>query len=330
MGGLINVEFSNRSSQSIVNADNSNKINETTINSNAEVNIGHGHGRIENVEDAVEAIYILNDLSKINLLTRNYTEYDIKVLADKITLIRKERYFDERIYKQKAIKELFSLLMEIGLIKSENIDIFNVLNDYHFLAGIVERPSGHKIEYYFTGGMTYYGSMNSNPQGSFRQKENSEKAAISIDFYYEDPISIKWQQNFIGTCNLSNLWITKRLKNTGSNDFDYMTNAQKLSGKLDFLYSIGYYPDTRTYCGLTSNVSYSNIINSYGKKIYQYLITVGIGFNSYYYLSEKLRLSGIFNIYYHDDEAAEKFNINSNTIKIFSNNLNLELTYYIF
>ncbi|MCF8357228.1 MAG: hypothetical protein K9H26_00620 [Prolixibacteraceae bacterium] len=77
----------------------SEKVNETgpDIETRISFDIGHGYGRIENVEDAVEAMYILNDLSNDGLLIRPYTDHDVTGMADKITLIRKERYFDFRL-----------------------------------------------------------------------------------------------------------------------------------------------------------------------------------------------------------------------------------------
>jgi hypothetical protein len=329
-GGYISTNLTSQNSLSTL-ADSSAKSVVTSFTTHAGVIIGHGHGRIENVEDAVEAIYILNDLSKANLLNRKYTDTDIKVVADKITLIRKERYFDERLYRQKALKELFSLLYEIGLVRSGNIDIYNVLNDYHFMAGISQRPSGHKIEYYLSGSISYYQIRHSNSILSTYNNSNSKNLGFSCNYYFHDPISIKWQQDFTANFNVSNLWMAEQSRVDSNPDSKGETSNQTFSGNLGLEYSIGFFPNTRTYCGLTSDIYCFEYINSdeYDKN-YHPTINASIGLNTYYYLSEKVRITGSFIVKYLDNREIEKTSDYNITSKQFSNIFNLGLNYFIF
>ena len=85
--------------------------------------VGYGYGRIEYVEDAVEAIYILNDLSESGKLIKPMNEAEISAFADRITQLKKVRYFDTRLYRKMVMKELLNFLDENNFIAEGDVDV---------------------------------------------------------------------------------------------------------------------------------------------------------------------------------------------------------------
>jgi hypothetical protein len=333
LGGNLSVEmthsfYETKNSQNVTNKS----LGRPYYNSDLSFDLGHGHGRIENVEDAVEALYILNDLSKSGLLSRSYTESDVKTLADKITLIKKERFFDERLYKQKSMKSLVSLLLDNNLIKSESVEVFNIIADYHYFAGIQTRPSGQKIEYFIvpelflSGGKVADNEVNNSIAG---------RLGLTVAYSYSRPISIKWQQNINVSANASNSIGVDQLINKENSDYNHKSTTTGFEGEAIAGYSLGYFPNTRTYlsAGLNAQYNYRHSKGEDAESLTQSNLSTALRLNGYYYLSERLRLSGSFNFNLHDSEYNSKLNENnsySSLSKYVSQGLNLDLTYFIF
>ncbi|HNW51031.1 MAG TPA: hypothetical protein PKH79_08115 [Prolixibacteraceae bacterium] len=279
------------------------------------VNAGHGHGRIENVEDAVEAMYILSDLSKAGLLSRNYTSDDVKALADQITLVQKERYFDVRLYQAKAMKELFSLLTKFKLIQGESIDVYSVLNDYHFMAGMATRSSGQQLAYYLTPGITFESRKYSNYE---RSETFTKRLGASVEYLNSKPISMKWQRDLNINMNLAESWV----KTANSNRFE---------GKLVAGYAIGYFPNTRTNLRASIYATFNHSSTSGYFESDEF--TTSLNFSAYYYLSERLRLSGNLGLH---AEAGRSEGASNDVVWYRTNNsgfyqhLQFVLAYYIF
>ena len=63
----------------------------------ADIALGIGYGRIDEVQDAWLATYILNELQKEGKLTRLPTEEDILEFSQLISQIKNERFFDSRL-----------------------------------------------------------------------------------------------------------------------------------------------------------------------------------------------------------------------------------------
>jgi len=297
---------------------------------------GHGHGRIENVEDAVEAMYILNELSENGLLSKKYTGSDVKALADKITLVKKERFFDERLYRQKSMKSLVSLLEESGLISDGNIDVFNTIADYHYFAGINERPSGQKFEYYLTPYFSYSNTVNKTEELDGKQLSDNYSGYLDFFVNYSNckPISIKWQRNIFAGTNLVYGKGKKVIDNySGSSETN---NTNYISGGIQAGLSYGYYPSTRSNITLGLNAGYNYFVNNHEEQSTKYRngnLNANVNINGYYYLSQQLRLSGTFYLrpFSSDNETfVNDILANNSKSQNVSNNLIVALTYYLF
>lgn len=286
--------------------------------------IGHGHGRIEFVEDAVEAIYILDELQKKGLTIKEIGNDDIKQLADKITVLKKKRFFDNRFYQEEVMEEFVMFLTENKFVQNATVGLFNTVNDYHYMAGINQRLSGHKFAYGIApsllGNHIYY---NLDDLG-----KNSYALGANVTMSYENhkPIDVKWQKDFYTD-------LTFGLQNSKSNIYsdNWLPYKAPYSFNSSTNYTIGFYPDTRTYFGSTvyCNLNFNKLLN-FEKKNSAPTYDTGFNFSGYYYLSEHLRLNGSFNINYNYDSDGRPSSNIENTGYQFAQSFNVSFNYYIF
>lgn len=292
-----------------------------------ETKIGHGHGRIEFVEDAVEAMYILNELNAKSLSSKTISNKDITELANKITTLKKERYFDSRIHRQKTMKELIELLVSNGIIANENIDVYNTLADYHYFAGIETRYSGHKLEYYLKPGTSFY--RNSTKDVSY-QNDFTKVLSFGIDYENHKPLSIKWQRSYSISAEANRRWSNAKL-------YQYDTKKEINSSTLTNLtlvnasYSIGYYPTTRTHLSTRLSGGISNMTRP--DLVYRSTSSsLSMDINGYYYISERLRLNGNFFItgYRSLYDNSNDTSVTTSNNRSINQTLTASLSYYLF
>lgn len=258
--------------------------------------LGHGFGRIENVEDAVEAVYILEELKQNGVVANELTENQIKSFADKITQLKKRRYFDYRIYQQVVMEEMIQFLKEEKMIMNESIGLYNTVNDYHFLAGINTRPSGQKLSYGLTSIFEIYNRKD-------RLNETSNTAlgttvGLKVRYEHAIPVNIHWQRN------LNTELIFDRESSIGRDNAtefgDPIIKPYNFTSYTD--YSIVYYPSTRT--SITTKVYASLNLNKmmkFEKRSKLPTLTTGLNITGNYYLSERLRLNALFALRYSKD-----------------------------
>jgi hypothetical protein len=338
IGGNFSLAAGSRSQRSV--SKNENEITQSSVNANLFLKLGHGHGRIEYVEDAVEAMYILNELGEIGALSKKFSEADIKALADKITLVRKERYFDERIYRKKSMSGLVALLQESGLISQGNIDVYNTIADYHYYAGIQERPSGQKLEYYLTPGFRYENNIGTTTSATNRKNvadEYTGSLGLTVAYSNYKPISIKWQRNIFADITVNN---SAGLRETESSDNENTYTGSSKNSQLDGIaragISYGFYPSTRSNltAGLSAQYAYNNQLSEDRLSSNpDHSFNADLNISGYYYLSSKLRLSGYFNLmsdFHKAKTSYDQVTINELNNSNIQNNFSLALTYYIF
>ena len=289
--------------------------------------LGHGFGRIEYVEDAIEAIYILDELKQKGIVDEDVTEEQIRSFADKITQLKKRRYFDNRIYQQVVMEEMIQFLNEKKLISSESIGLYNTVNDYHFLAGINTRPSGQKLSYGLTSNLVVSNSKDRLQESSSLSLGTTVGLKVSYENYI--PVDIHWQRNFSTTLNFDR---SSAISRSNSDDFgEPYINPYDFSSRTSYL--IGYYPSTRTT--ITSSV-YAilnlNKLLKFEKLNTRPTVETGLNFSGNYYFSERLRLNATLNLLFtKDTEPDVPSNVFSNRDhNYFNQSLEISFNYYIF
>ena len=104
-----------------------------------------GYGRIEELKNLKRAIHILEDLMKLDQLSRKVNDKDIKKLADLLTELDRESVFDKRDKKRYALEKIDQLLYQSNLIKVRKIQYFTSLEDM-WRYGSETMKDGFKVE----------------------------------------------------------------------------------------------------------------------------------------------------------------------------------------
>lgn len=307
-----------------------------------------GKGRIEQVQDARMALYLLNDLNQLNRDIRPASDEDVLALARLITSLKYKRFFDSRLQKIAEITAIDSFLQGRKIAGVTDAAYFTSLNDNWNFSNNPVRNSGRRL---FTGiqadlNHNYDWKKEENRESGKILSEMTDKSWLGSIFLvaglnYEKPISLRWQKSAnlkasLGTSNqlrhhkVSNLTSESDYK-TFSSGFPYL--------KLSADYGYGYYPNSRTW--LTANwqlsagyIKWMNGTSGKDKSDYMNNFNVSTGpvVQAYYYLSEKLRFSLAFSgrFYYWDDKFTYDEAPEGTKDTNWSHTLNASLTYSLF
>lgn len=258
-----------------------------------------GKGRIEPVESARRALDILIALKKYNRLASTPDTATINELAQIANKIRYKRFFDSRFKTIYQLEELDKAIQALGLIDSADIVYFANLNDIWNYAPNFSRGSGIRFEgglipdLWFYKGEREYNENSENPDVS---KSNYQKYGIYGFFSFNRmrPMSYAWQSNLM--IDFSGGYTESGYKS----EHDGVTTDRKytyLKSLLNASWEFGYYPNTRTYAGITPFVGLSfdhdldKIENTFG-------VISGLSFDMYYYVSPRVRLQFITRLTY--------------------------------
>jgi len=267
-----------------------------------------GFGRVEQIQDSRHALYILKDLKKKGRLKRIPDNDEIIELAEKISQVKNKRFFDSRLQKIDELDTVNGFLNGHELIDSNDITYFSSLNDMWDFGGTPIRLSG--IRGYF-GLVPMFGSYFSQYDRISEQNDieessegnetnNALKLLLVVGFDYYKPIKQKWQYNLTTRFGLGpTAYVNDSEHNPGP------TREQKIN-PMEYFSSIetgfGFYPNTRTYFTLSilGTLKYCNGKENeeLGTDQSEYTAySIWSGFNAYYYISPKLRLSGTIGLY---------------------------------
>lgn len=267
-----------------------------------------GKGRIEQVQDARLALYLLDDLAKLKRENRPISDEDITDLAQLITRLKYKRFFDDRLRKIAEITAIDSLLQQKEIISAADATYFTSLNDNWEYANNPIRENGYR---FYTGleakfGYDYYSEYREHeiPVELISEIKNKNKLAeynMVLGYSYEKPTSRRWQNfaNIKGSIGIHQYFKNQFARNdpdptTETNLYSEATPTVNLSGDCGF----GYYPNSRTWLSFRWWLQ-----SSWDKKMEgetksdktdlqnNFNINTGPQLYAYYYLSEKLRLN---------------------------------------
>jgi hypothetical protein len=134
-----------------------------SIDNSTSVSYGFGRGRINDVTDAVQAMFILQDLHELDGVT--YSNEQIENIAKGITEIKNARYLDFRIGYKTQLRMLDRVLLANGVSVKNSVDYFTTISDNWLYANRIQRSSGSRWTHYVTAD-NYYRVMTSNEKNS--------------------------------------------------------------------------------------------------------------------------------------------------------------------
>lgn len=293
-----------------------------------------GTGRIENVENARLALYILNDLQKSGDVKKNLSNEQVDQIARFITKLRNKRFFDSRIQNIAEITSVDSLLTAMGIREHSGASYYMILNDDWNYANGPVRQTGHRFAFGVTprysnnfSKSTHENILNSG-NSSTSQSISAKTQFTTLDFgayyYLEKPVSLTWQHSTIVSFGYEmqkqlNSYLTDPAQSS-----DYEATVYNPNLHLSFEKIYGYYPNSRTNLALDLALQGFYYMekpkDNTDLKSNQLRLYASIFLSGNYYFSPQLRLNlnaGVSEDYRHFD------NYTGTSMHVLSHNNNL-------
>jgi hypothetical protein len=271
-----------------------------------------GKGRIEQVQDARLALYLLDDLHKLNKDKRVATDGEIIELAELITSLKYKRFFDDRLRKIAEITAIDSFMQKKGIAGMQDAGYFTSLNDNWIYANNPARSSGYRV---FTGIEANLLYNNDNAQtevivpSSELVKSTDTRTETGLflvaGLRSEKPLNLLWQRSagIKGRLGMKQEFKSLEEFETALTDTTTKMYSESIpSINLTADWGYGFYPNSRTWLvfdweligGFDQRKQGTTKEDKTGLQNDFYLYT-GPDLSAYYYISEKIRLSLNFN-----------------------------------
>ena len=269
--------------------------------------LSFGKGRIEPIESARQAVDILLSLQKHGRLSVSPNKSLIDSLARVANRIRYKRFFDFRFKTIYQLEELDKALQGMGLVDTIDMVYFANLNDIWNYARTYKRGTGTRFE----GGIipAFYANLGKtdDPNVSAKTKNNTMNYGLYGFFSLNRmrPVSYAWQSDLMLDLTFG---YDKEIRKYEQNDEVEKTETEYLRSMLNASWQFGFFPNTRTYAGITpyaglTFTSEKDADNTFG-------VNTGFRFDSYYYISPRLRISlraGFYYAHNFDDKVPTPF-----------------------
>jgi hypothetical protein len=351
IGGSFSNSYSSNSgkNKSTISGNTSNSTQQsiTSFRNTSDLSVLIGKGRIEQVQDARMALYLIEDMHMLNRDKRPASDEDVLELARLITSLKYKRFFDDRLRKIAEITAIDSFMQQKGLVRTTDATYFTSLNDNWDYSNNPVRNSGWRVFTGIEGGFGYNNYKNkmeyivpAQPTSEQKNINNRLNVFVVAGLDYEKPINLTWQNSASVQAGFGTHYDKSTIKVTDESDVNiYLGETPAMFFTASYGY--GYYPNSRTwltaywmlstsyfkeYTG-TSNSDKENSTNSF--QIY-----TGPSVQAYYYLSEKLRLN--FSFSGHIQTNHDKYIINptgsddNQTKTAWNYQLQATLTYSLF
>ncbi len=326
----------------------STKNNSGNFGNHSSLSLLIGKGRIEQVQDARMALYLIEDMHRLNRDKRPASDEDVLELAKLITSLKYKRFFDTRLQKIAEITAIDSFMQQKGIVKSTDATYFTSLNDNWDFSNNPARNSGWRI---YTGieGSLFYNYTKSRMEyiipaqstADRTDKRNQLGIFVVAGLDYEKPINLKWQNSASFKAQFGTL------SDKSGSTYSYAPDVNNYYGQtpaiyLNANYGYGFYPNSRTWLTANWNLSSSYLKQYTGtsksdkeNSTNSFHIYTGPSFHAYYYLSEKLRLNLNFTSFLQIDNDNYINNIpdgsdDNQTKTNWTNHLDASLTYSLF
>jgi hypothetical protein len=339
---LLSYFSSNDRNSQDLSASSSRDDNDARFTTDISIPVSVGHGRIEPVEDARLAIYILEELSKAGKISDLPAENVIIDMAKEISKIKRKRFFDSRIKKIEELQVIDSFLVANDIISSNDINYFSILNDQWDYASGPQRESGFAISAGFDNNVSFskfYQEtiLDNNDPIRSNSKNNVYELGGFIKLRYAKPINLYWQVSGFLTTSY-NLEFTRDPDQNNSPEENFNTNLFRT----DLNFSIQFLPDSRTSFKLYLEGYYLNsqgertimetVPTDYMLKSNQFTLSPGLDF--YYYISPQLRIQLSSSLHLFNFKSVERYepplSDDELILKRNEHNISVNLTYSFF
>jgi len=290
-----------------INNQNDPSVLYKSLQFNIAPKLGIGWGRIEPAQDARQAVYILDELSKKGVITTHLSDDEVNRFAQVLSAVKNKRFLDSRLHLIDEISKVDSFLVYNGYVQESGAKYFTTLYDYWMYGCSFSRKAGSEISAEINPWYSY------KNQYTYNRWNDIKGISARTSYQYEKPVNLYWQHSAYASVGLS--YSHDRLYN----EFDGTSDIRMAS--VAGRYSIGYYPNSRTNLnlGLEESVLLVDEDKKYCRSVTQLVLS------AYYYISPQFRLSGNANLTYYKNDLSGAERIND-----WIGNYSLTLTYSLF
>lgn len=263
------------------------------------INTGIGKGRLENITDMQNALWLYKELTAAQRVSGNLSAGDLDGLGKSITKGNNTRVLDSRKRTQFLLETVDNYLQQKGLVSKTDITYFSNLNDILFFAFNTPRFTGTEKFIRLTPSITGNNneSVQNNSIDKFRHRFNTRSIVLSSGIKKYIPASLIHQNNYGVAVKLSYI-------STDLTDRFYTNNivTSEIKGKTDLkqagvnlFYEHAFYPNTRTIVNinLQSELGYQDVNRQTG-----FYGTASLAGNFNYFISYRTRFTCSAAVYY--------------------------------
>ncbi|CAN5196023.1 hypothetical protein BH11BAC5_BH11BAC5_05510 [soil metagenome] len=239
--------------------ENYNKRKNTGINNpgnytqnqySIEINTGIGKGRLENITDMQNALWLNQALTASKSLSRPLSAEELTGLGQAITKGNNTRVLDTRKRTQFTLTTVDDYLQQQGLINKTDINYFSSLNDILFYAFNAPRLSGMEKYIRFTPSMT--GSDNDqtqyNPTNRFKNRFTNKSLELTSGISKYSAKNLVHQNNYGSFLKFNYVSSDASIYAADGNGLISETKDNGVSklASINLFYEHAIYPNTRT------------------------------------------------------------------------------------
>jgi hypothetical protein len=218
------------------------------------LNTGIGNGRLENITDMQNALWLNKALEKANRLSKPLTPGELNELGKSITLGNNTRVLDARKRTQFILETVDAYLQRHNLVSNTDIKYFMNLNDILFFAFNSPRLSG--TEKFIRLSPSVAGSRRNqqlmDPFQTTKSNFDVYGALLDIGFASYKPSNLAHQNNYGASVRAG--WhsgdFTDRYFSTGNPIVEMKNETRLKKAGVNLFYQHGIYPGTRTTISL--------------------------------------------------------------------------------
>lgn len=247
--GATAYSYLNSSKSTQTGSSLANKISNTDYNFS--INVGIGKGRLENITDVQNALWLYKELNASNILTRELTADEQTGLGRAITKGNNTRLLDARRKTKFILKTVDDYLQQSALVSKNDIDYFSSLNDILFFAFNNPRLSGTETFIRVTPQIARWHNtdLNSNNTNIKYEHESTNKTAfLSAGLRTFKPLNLVHQNNYGAILNLAyyDMDVVNRTTDPVNGNVELKSNSISKQAAVNLFFEHAIYPNTRT------------------------------------------------------------------------------------
>lgn len=175
-----------------------NQFKSAGSNTNFNMGMAIGKGRIDPIDWAVRAGFMNKALNKAGAVSRNLTEEEWIVLAKAMAEVDRRRFYEFRFFNINRVKMVDSVFQDFGII-TDNAAFFTTVVDQYFFAPNQALRTGSRFQVFanYTDSRSFLSTENlvDNFVETRENKNLQDRVAVGLAFDYSRPSNLHLHHN---------------------------------------------------------------------------------------------------------------------------------------